>query len=98
MSTLKFKCSRRSYSVFISHALPSFLANVTPVEAAEYVLPLLPSLAMDEGTSRPRLSDAYVTSHTDETVKEALASELVEILWWFLTVSLDFLACCHLSR
>lgn len=37
-------------SVFISHALPSFLANVTPLEAAEYVLPLLPSLAMDEGT------------------------------------------------
>ncbi|KAF8557242.1 ARM repeat-containing protein, partial [Imleria badia] len=57
------------HRVFISHALPSFLASVTPLEAAEYVLPLLPNLAMDE----------------DETVKEALASELVEILWWFLT-------------
>jgi len=48
--TSLFKTSSRRYcSVFISHALPSFLANVTPPEAAEYVLPLLPSLAMDEG-------------------------------------------------
>ena len=45
--------SHRYHSVFISHALPSFLANVTPFEAAEYVLPLLPSLAMDEGTPIP---------------------------------------------
>ncbi|KAH0827082.1 hypothetical protein J3R83DRAFT_4768 [Lanmaoa asiatica] len=74
LSTLEkiylFSRSRSAHHrVFISHALPSFLANVSPLEAAEYVLPLLPSLAMDE----------------DETVKEALASELVEILWWFLT-------------
>lgn len=41
------------HSVFISHALPSFLANVSPLEAAEYVLPLLPSLAMDEGIGIP---------------------------------------------
>lgn len=39
------------HRVFISHALPSFLAQVTPLEAVEYVLPLLPSLAMDEGVS-----------------------------------------------
>ncbi|KAG6376438.1 armadillo-type protein [Boletus reticuloceps] len=74
LSTLEkiylFSRSRSAHHrVFISHALPSFLANVTPPEAAEYVLPLLPSLAMDE----------------DEAVKEALASELVDILWWFLT-------------
>lgn len=37
------------HRVFISHALPSFLAQVAPLEAVEYVLPLLPSLAMDEG-------------------------------------------------
>jgi len=35
--------------VFISHALPAFLAQVSPLEAVEYVLPLLPSLAVDEG-------------------------------------------------
>lgn len=49
MSTSCKTSSRRYCSIFISHALPSFLANVTPPEAAEYVLPLLPSLAMDEG-------------------------------------------------
>lgn len=66
-----FSRSRSAHHrVFISHALPSFLAHVTPLEAVEYVLPLLPSLAMDE----------------DEAVKEALASELIGILWWFLTV------------
>ncbi|KAH7889291.1 armadillo-type protein [Phlebopus sp. FC_14] len=74
LSTLEkiylFSRSRSAHHrVFISHALPSFLSQVTPLEAVEYVLPLLPSLAIDE----------------DETVKEALASELVEILWWFLT-------------
>lgn len=74
LSTLEkiylFSRSRSAHHrVFISHALPSFLAHVTPLEAVEYVLPLLPSLAMDE----------------DEAVKEALASELVGILWWFLT-------------
>ncbi|KAG8217817.1 armadillo-type protein [Butyriboletus roseoflavus] len=74
LSTLEkiylFSRSRSAHHrVFISHALSAFLASVTPHEAAEYVLPLLPSLAMDE----------------DETVKEAFASELVEILWWFLT-------------
>ncbi|KAL4068026.1 armadillo-type protein [Scleroderma citrinum] len=65
-----FSRSRSAHHrVFISHALPSFLAQVTPLEAVEYVLPLLPSLAMDE----------------DEAVKEALSSELVGILWSFLT-------------
>ncbi|KAF9246206.1 armadillo-type protein [Melanogaster broomeanus] len=65
-----FSRSRSAHHrVFISHALPPFLAQVTPLEAVEYVLPLLPNLAMDE----------------DESVKEAFASELVEILWWFLT-------------
>ncbi|KAF9227539.1 ARM repeat-containing protein [Gyrodon lividus] len=78
LSTLEkiylFSRSRSAHHrVFISHALPSFLAQVTPLEAVEYVLPLLPNLAMDE----------------DESVKEAFASELVEILWWFLT-------CCRL--
>ncbi|KIJ68977.1 hypothetical protein HYDPIDRAFT_105528 [Hydnomerulius pinastri MD-312] len=74
LSTLEkiylFSRSRSAHHrVFISHALPSSLAQVTPLEAVEYVLPLLPSLAMDE----------------DEAVKEALASELVDVLWWFLT-------------
>ncbi|KAG9226403.1 hypothetical protein CCMSSC00406_0003282 [Pleurotus cornucopiae] len=57
------------HRVFIIHAMPSFLEQVTPLEADEYVLPLLRSLAQDE----------------DETVKEALAAELVPIIWWFFT-------------
>ncbi|KAJ7109269.1 armadillo-type protein [Mycena epipterygia] len=63
----------RSQSVFhrlyIVHALPSFLQQVTPQEAIEYVLPLVPGLAMDE----------------DEKVKEALVAELVPVIWWFFT-------------
>ncbi|KAJ7632513.1 armadillo-type protein [Roridomyces roridus] len=63
----------RSQSVFhrlyIVHALPAFLELVTPQEAIEYVLPLIPGLAMDE----------------DEKVKEALVSELLNIIWWFFT-------------
>ncbi|KAL0947025.1 hypothetical protein HGRIS_013168 [Hohenbuehelia grisea] len=57
------------HRVFIIHVLPSFLEQITPLEADEYVLPLLRTLAMDE----------------DETVKEALAAELVPIIWWFFT-------------
>ncbi|KAI6045386.1 armadillo-type protein [Pisolithus marmoratus] len=77
LSTLEkiylFSRSRSAHHrVYISHALPSFLAQITPLEAVEYVLPLLPSLAMDEGTLTLQ-------------VKEALASEFVGILWWFLT-------------
>ncbi|KAL4265941.1 ARM repeat-containing protein [Pleurotus pulmonarius] len=57
------------HRVFIIHAMPSFLEQVTPLEADEYVLPLLRGLATDD----------------DETVKEALAAELVPIIWWFFT-------------
>jgi hypothetical protein len=31
------------------HAMPDFLNDVTPTEAVDYVLPLISSLAMDEG-------------------------------------------------
>ncbi|KAI0050916.1 ARM repeat-containing protein, partial [Auriscalpium vulgare] len=55
------------HKVFITHAMPSILPQVSAVEAVEYVLPLLNGLAMDE----------------DEGVKEALATELVPIIWWF---------------
>ncbi|KAJ7046670.1 armadillo-type protein [Mycena alexandri] len=57
------------HRVYIVHALPSFLQQVTPQEAIEYVLPLVPCLAMDE----------------DEKVKEALVAELVSVIWWFFT-------------
>ncbi|KAH9484240.1 Serine/threonine-protein phosphatase 4 regulatory subunit 1 [Psilocybe cubensis] len=57
------------HRVFIAHALPEYLLHVTPQEAVEYVLPLLSGLAMDD----------------DEHVKEALAAELVPIIWWFFT-------------
>ncbi|EKM55487.1 uncharacterized protein PHACADRAFT_184278 [Phanerochaete carnosa HHB-10118-sp] len=85
-----FSRSRAGFQrIFIAHALPSFLSHrreslysqteqnedspatdeITPAEAVEYVLPLLNSLATDE----------------DEAVKEALAAELVPIIWWFIT-------------
>ncbi|KII88649.1 hypothetical protein PLICRDRAFT_41852 [Plicaturopsis crispa FD-325 SS-3] len=57
------------HRVFIARALPTFLREVDPREAVEYVLPLLSGLAMDE----------------EEGVKEALAGGLVDIVWWFFT-------------
>ena len=39
------------HRVFIAHALPTYLHNVSPQEAVEYVLPLLSGLAMDDGSS-----------------------------------------------
>ncbi|KAF5381042.1 hypothetical protein D9615_003870 [Tricholomella constricta] len=74
LSTLEkiylFSRSKASFHrVFITHALPDFLRQVTPQEAIEYVLPLLSGLAMDE----------------DEQVKEALAAELVALMCWFFT-------------
>ncbi|KAA1474907.1 ARM repeat-containing protein [Dentipellis sp. KUC8613] len=72
LSTLEkiylFSRSQASFhKVYIAHAMPSILPQVTPLEAVEYVLPLLSGLAMDD----------------DDTVKEALATELVPIIWWF---------------
>ncbi|KAI0093538.1 armadillo-type protein [Irpex rosettiformis] len=93
-----FSRSRAGFQrVFIAHALPGFLQSgfsrhkpmtgntsedasaqnespnevdeIAPAEAVEYVLPLLNGLAMDD----------------DEAVKEALAAELVPIIWWFIT-------------
>ncbi|KIY50963.1 ARM repeat-containing protein [Fistulina hepatica ATCC 64428] len=55
--------------IHIIHALPSRLEQITPQEAMEFVLPLLNPLAVDE----------------DEQVQEALAAELIPIMWWFLT-------------
>lgn len=37
------------HRTFIAHALPSYLEQVTPQEAVEYVLPLIHNLAVDEG-------------------------------------------------
>ncbi|TFY57879.1 hypothetical protein EVG20_g8369, partial [Dentipellis fragilis] len=75
LSTLEkiylFSRSQASFhKVYIARAMPSILPQVTPLDAVEYVLPLLSGLAMDD----------------DETVKEALASELVPIIWWFTSV------------
>lgn len=57
------------HRVFIAHALPSFLDHVSPQDANEYVLPLLTGLAMDD----------------EEQVKEALAADLVPVIWWFFS-------------
>ncbi|KAI0636799.1 hypothetical protein C8Q77DRAFT_1215727 [Trametes polyzona] len=81
-----FSRSRAGFHrVFIAHALPRYLLGaenatsdlpsqeqieqITPSEAVDYVLPLLNILATDD----------------DEAVKEALAAELVPIIWWFVT-------------
>jgi len=50
------------HRIFIAHALPSFLDNVSPQDAIEYVLPLLGGLAMDEGSPLSRLlfSSSYL--------------------------------------
>lgn len=65
--------------------------TISPDDAVQYVLPLLNGLAMDEGkvhstcTSDISLT-LWVWCHIlDEAVKEALASELVPIIWWFVT-------------
>ncbi|KZT26298.1 ARM repeat-containing protein [Neolentinus lepideus HHB14362 ss-1] len=57
------------HRIYIAHQLTSYLPDVTPGEAVEYVLPLLSGLAMDE----------------EESVKEALAAELFPVMWWFIS-------------
>ncbi|KAG8740185.1 hypothetical protein FRC10_004624 [Ceratobasidium sp. 414] len=57
------------HRIFMSRALSTYLKEVTPVEAVEYVLPLLGGLAIDE----------------EERVKETFAAELLAIIWWFFT-------------
>ncbi|KAF8699132.1 R3H domain, partial [Rhizoctonia solani] len=57
------------HRIFMSRALPTYLKEVTPTEAVEYVLPLLGGLAIDE----------------EERVKEAFVGELLVIIWWFFT-------------
>ncbi|KAG6903194.1 hypothetical protein C0995_002737 [Termitomyces sp. Mi166 len=65
-----FSRSKASFHrIYIAHALPDLLHHVEPQDAIEYVLPLLDGLALDE----------------DEQVKEALAAELVALVWWFFT-------------
>ncbi|KDQ60720.1 hypothetical protein JAAARDRAFT_190873 [Jaapia argillacea MUCL 33604] len=75
LSTLEkiylFSQSKASFHrVYIAHTLVSFLPEVDPAEAVEYVLPLLTALVIDEA---------------EDSVKEALATELVHIMWWFFT-------------
>ena len=55
------------HRTYIARALPSILPQVDAQDAAEYVLPLLSGLAMDE----------------DEGVKEAFAVALGDVVWWF---------------
>ena len=78
------------------HELPSFLEQISSLEAVEYVLPLLSGLAMDPGgcpgpcsSYRIHLCDIC----TEEQVKEALAAELVPIIWWFFSVCPACIVC-----
>ena len=75
------------HRVFIAHALPSFLEQISPQEAVEYVLPLLSGLAMDDGACT-RASERHISDGFDveDTVKEAFAAELLAIMWYFFTV------------
>ncbi|KAF8753531.1 ARM repeat-containing protein [Rhizoctonia solani] len=51
------------HRIFMSRALPTYLKEVTPTEAVEYVLPLLGGLAIDErNESRRRLSASFWSS------------------------------------
>ncbi|KAF8580913.1 hypothetical protein K439DRAFT_1619480 [Ramaria rubella] len=58
------------FRVFMSRFLYTFLPGITPLEGVEYVLPLLSSLAVDDGGP-------------EDAVKEALVVNLVAIMWWF---------------
>ncbi|KAJ9104057.1 hypothetical protein QFC19_004191 [Naganishia cerealis] len=54
---------------YIARMLGELLEDVDPCETVEYVLPLLNGFAMDE----------------DESVKEAFASQLHRVLWYYFT-------------
>lgn len=55
------------HRAYVARVLGDLLSEVDPCESVEYVLPLLSGFSMDE----------------DESVKEAFASELHRILWYF---------------
>lgn len=55
------------HRAYVARVLGDLLVEVDPCESVEYVLPLLSGFSMDE----------------DESVKEAFASELHRILWYF---------------
>ncbi|TDL27378.1 ARM repeat-containing protein [Rickenella mellea] len=57
------------HRAFIARSLPSFLAQISPSEGVEYVIPHLICLAMDD----------------EESVKEALVEDLTAIIWWFIS-------------
>ena len=57
------------HRAYVARVLGDLLYDVDPCEAVEYVLPLLSGFTMDG----------------DETVREAFASELHRILWYFFT-------------
>ena len=55
------------HRAYVARVLGDLLSDVDPCESVEYVLPLLSGFSMDD----------------DESVKEAFASELHRILWYF---------------
>ncbi|WVF70859.1 hypothetical protein IAT40_005653 [Kwoniella sp. CBS 6097] len=57
------------HRAYVARVLGDLLNEVDPCESVEYVLPLLSGFSMDE----------------DESVKEAFASELHRILWYFFS-------------
>lgn len=57
------------HRAYVARVLGDLLFDVDPCESVEYVLPLLSGFSLDE----------------DESVKEAFASELHRILWYFFS-------------
>lgn len=74
LSTLEriFLLSKSEYAFhrsYIARMLGDMLEDVDPCETVEYVIPLLNNFAMDE----------------DETVKEAFATQLHRVMWYYFT-------------
>lgn len=98
-----FSLSKAAFHrIFICHSLPTFLDNVPPREAVEYVLPLLDALAVDDGNVELFFIYIRLTCEVDERVKEALVSELPAVIWWFFSVSCLFsqeesISCIHIA-
>lgn len=77
------------HRVYIIRALTTLLDEVEPSEAVRFVLPLVSALATDPGILFPLsifLFHHLNQSVLDESVKVALAAELLHIIWWFFTV------------
>jgi serine/threonine-protein phosphatase 4 regulatory subunit 1 len=75
------------HRIFILTTLHTSLHQVSPRDALDYVLPLISALAMDDGSSLHAPFLNLLICPLDDAVKETLAAQLVNVIWWFFTVS-----------